>query len=46
MESSISARGSNKDYEEAKISIPFKNDIKRGDFNFDDLLKYISIFLY
>ena len=40
MESSISGRGSNKDYEEAKISIPFKNDIKGRDFNIDDLLKY------
>jgi len=40
MESSISARGSNKDYEEAKISIPFKNDIKGRDFDIEDLLKY------
>jgi len=40
MENSISSRGSNKDYEEAKITIPFKNDIKGRDFNIDDLLKY------
>ena len=40
MESSISSRGSCKEYEEAKITIPFKNDIKGRDFNIDDLLKY------
>ena len=46
MGNSISPWGRNKDYEEAKITTSIKNDIKRGDFNFDDLLKYISIFLY
>ena len=43
MGNSISPWGRNKDYEEAKITTSFKNDIKRGDFNFDDLLK---LFLY